>query len=88
MATFWARPSTIVKGEAVLVALGLGPLEVVAPRMIVYVIDEHDRSGLAYGTPPGPSACGEESFVVERDQHGTTFHVTGVLPTGPVRRPR
>jgi uncharacterized protein (UPF0548 family) len=68
--------STIVEGETVLVVLGLGPLEVIAPCRIVYVLDEPDRFGFAYGTLPGHPECGEESFVVERDEQGTTFHVT------------
>jgi uncharacterized protein (UPF0548 family) len=53
-------------GDTVLVLLALGPFQVVAPCRIIYVIDEADRFGLAYGTLPGHPESGEESFVVER----------------------
>jgi uncharacterized protein (UPF0548 family) len=56
----------VENGETVLVDLGSGPLHVVAPCRIVYVIDEPDRFGFAYGTLPGHPECGEESFLVER----------------------
>lgn len=37
---------------------------------IVYVIDEADRFGFAYGTLPGHAECGEERFLVRRDGEG------------------
>ena len=36
------------------------------PARVVYVIDEPDRKGFAYGTLPGHPERGEEAFVVER----------------------
>ena len=36
------------------------------PTRVVYVIDEPDRKGFAYGTLPGHPERGEEAFVVER----------------------
>jgi uncharacterized protein (UPF0548 family) len=37
----------------------------------VYVIDEPNRKGFAYGTLPGHPESGEEAFVVERGDDGT-----------------
>ena len=37
---------------------------------IVYVIDEPDRFGFAYGTLPDHAECGEERFLVERARDG------------------
>jgi uncharacterized protein (UPF0548 family) len=38
-----------------------------APCRVVYVIDEPDVRGFAYGTLPGHPECGEERFAVRRD---------------------
>ncbi|NKR91381.1 DUF1990 family protein [Rhodococcus hoagii] len=40
------------------------------PCRVVYVIDEPDRRGFAYGTLPGHPESGEERFCVERDAGG------------------
>lgn len=50
-------------GAEVLVHLG----PVVAPCRVVYVVDEQDRRGFAYGTLPGHPECGEELFLVRYD---------------------
>jgi uncharacterized protein (UPF0548 family) len=47
----------------VLVRMGFLP----APCRVVYVIDEPDIRGFAYGTLPGHPESGEERFVVRRD---------------------
>ncbi|TPG31786.1 DUF1990 domain-containing protein [Mycolicibacterium hodleri] len=47
------------------VLVGLGPLRV--PCRVVYVIDEPDRRGFAYGTLPGHAESGEELFAVRYD---------------------
>lgn len=44
------------------VLVGLGPVR--APCRVVYVIDEADRRGFAYGTLPGHPESGEELFSV------------------------
>lgn len=78
---------TIAKGDTVLVLIGLGPVQVIAPCRIVYVVDEADRFGLGYGTLPGHPECGEESFVVERDGDVTVFRITAFSrPAGIVTR--
>lgn len=43
----------------------LGP--VAAPCRVVYVVDEPDRRGFAYGTLPGHAVRGEELFLVRHD---------------------
>lgn len=47
------------------VLVNLGP--VVAPCRVVYVVDEPDRRGFAYGTLPGHPESGEECFLVRYD---------------------
>ena len=47
------------------VIVRLGPVR--APCRVVYVVDEPDRSGFAYGTLPGHAESGEELFVVRYD---------------------
>ncbi|HET7666646.1 MAG TPA: DUF1990 domain-containing protein [Mycobacterium sp.] len=47
------------------VIVHLGPVR--APCRVVYVVDEPDRCGFAYGTLPGHAESGEERFVVRYD---------------------
>lgn len=76
------------EGETVLVGLTLGPLHIVAPGRIVYVIEEPDRFGFAYGTLPGHPECGEESFLVERGRDGeSVFRIRAFSrPAHPLAR--
>ena len=48
------------------VVVHLGPVR--APCRVVYVVDEPDRRGFAYGTLPGHAESGEELFLVRYDQ--------------------
>ncbi|WP_105566266.1 DUF1990 family protein [Microbacterium halophytorum] len=41
------------------------------PCRIVYVVDEPDRAGFAYGTLPGHPERGEEAFLIERRDDGS-----------------
>jgi uncharacterized protein (UPF0548 family) len=50
------------------VIVHLGPVG--APCRVVYVVDEPDRRGFAYGTLPGHAESGEELFLV-RYNHAT-----------------
>jgi uncharacterized protein (UPF0548 family) len=50
-------------GTVVVVRMGFLP----APCRVVYVVDEPDIRGFAYGTLPGHPESGEERFVVRRD---------------------
>jgi uncharacterized protein (UPF0548 family) len=54
------------------VLVGLGPLH--APCRVVYVIDEQDRCGFAYGTLPGHPESGEELFAVRYDPTTDEVH--------------
>ncbi|WP_422747829.1 DUF1990 domain-containing protein [Mycobacterium sp. WMMD1722] len=47
------------------VIVGMGPVR--APCRVVWVIDEPDRRGFAYGTLPGHAESGEELFAVRYD---------------------
>jgi uncharacterized protein (UPF0548 family) len=63
------------EGGTLLVLLRPGPLFAIAVCRIVYVIDDADRFGFAYGTLPGHPEQGEEAFVVERRDNGVVFRV-------------
>ncbi|WP_040794935.1 DUF1990 family protein [Nocardia higoensis] len=54
-------------GTLVAVRLGVGPAAIRAACRVVYVLDEPDRRGFAYGTLPGHPVSGEELFAVEYD---------------------
>jgi uncharacterized protein (UPF0548 family) len=54
------------------VLVGLGPLR--APCRVVYVVEEPDRRGFAYGTLPGHPETGEELFAVRYDPADGTVH--------------
>ena len=60
----------IVAGTTVLVDVPLGPVHGVALTRIVYVVDDEDRFGFAYGTLPTHPEEGEEAFVVTRAPTG------------------
>ncbi len=53
-------------GAALTLRLGRGQFALVAPCRIVYIIQEPDRVGFAYGTLVGHPERGEELFLVER----------------------
>lgn len=84
----------IVVGQTVVVALDLPGFSAVAPCRIVWVDDEPDRFGFAYGTLRGHPECGEESFVVHRSHAAVRFEIVaasrpaGLLPRigAPVAR--
>jgi uncharacterized protein (UPF0548 family) len=65
----------ITAGTSVLLLLPVGPFRLRAPARVVYVIDEPDRVGFAYGTLTGNPISGEESFVVERTDSGDVWLV-------------
>jgi len=54
------------------VLVGIGPVRV--PCRVVYVLDEPDRRGFAYGTLKGHAEIGEELFSVRFDPTGGTVH--------------
>lgn len=62
-------------GAALLMLFRLGGLWWVNTCRIVYVIEEANRYGFAYGTLPGHVECGEEYFGVEMDEHQQVWFV-------------
>jgi uncharacterized protein (UPF0548 family) len=80
------------------VIVHLGPVR--APCRVVYVVDEPDRRGFAYGTLPGHAESGEERFVVRYDpatdevyaevtafsRHGTWWSRLGSPVTAVIQR--
>ncbi|MFG2194116.1 DUF1990 family protein [Streptomyces sp. NPDC048639] len=52
---------------------GLRRPRLVVPCRVVATVSERDRAGFAYGTLPGHPECGEESFVVVRDEQGAVW---------------
>lgn len=56
----------IANGMTAKLKIPFGPFTVTAPLRVVYVIDEVDRIGFAYGTLKGHPESGEESFIVEK----------------------
>jgi uncharacterized protein (UPF0548 family) len=54
------------------VIVHMGPVQ--APCRVVYVVDEPDRRGFAYGTLPGHAESGEEQFVVRYDPATDEVH--------------
>lgn len=66
-----ASSPTVRPDVVVCLRLGLGRCSVPAPCRVVYVIDEPDRRGFAYGTLRGHPESGEELFLVHADASGT-----------------
>jgi uncharacterized protein (UPF0548 family) len=54
------------------VIVSLGPVSV--PCRVVYVLDEPDHRGFAYGTLPGHAETGEELFAVRYDPADDTVY--------------
>ncbi|MFE7742856.1 DUF1990 family protein [Nocardia sp. NPDC057455] len=69
-----ADTPTAEPGTRLTVRLGVGPFGITAPCRVVYVLDEPDRLGFAYGTLPGHPASGEELFAVEYDPVDDTVY--------------
>jgi uncharacterized protein (UPF0548 family) len=88
-----ASAPRVAPGVTMTSALGLGPLRLLAPCRVVWVVEEEDRAGFGYGTLPGHPVRGEEAFVVSRAGDGevwltiTAFSVPArwyVRAAGPV----
>ncbi len=62
--------------------LGWGPLAVCAPCEVVYVVDEPDRQGYAYGTLTGHPERGEELFLLRIDDDVVTLEVVAFSRAG------
>lgn len=60
-------------GDSVWLIYKLGPFKFREPVRVVYVIDEPNRKGFAYGTLPGHPLSGEELFVVDQEPDGSVW---------------
>ena len=68
-----ASSDTVEVGAVVMVKMAF----LKAPCRVVYVIDEPDVRGFAYGTLPGHPERGEEAFMIEQGDDGSiVFSVT------------
>jgi uncharacterized protein (UPF0548 family) len=63
----------VTPGVTASLARPFGPFTVSAPARVVYVIDEPQRCGFAYGTLRGHPESGEESFIVEQTDDGSVW---------------
>lgn len=69
-------------GAKVTVHLGPGRFSFKAPCEVIWVADEPRRRGFAYGTLKGHPECGEESFVVDWDEHDVVWLTITAFSTG------
>lgn len=74
-ATIVPERPPLIEGQSVVVAVRFGAVTMVAPTRIVYVTEERDRFGFAYGTLAGHPESGEESFHVVREHGAVRFEV-------------
>lgn len=63
-----ARNANPAPGRVALLSRRVGPITVKAPCRVVYVVDEADRCGFAYGTLTGHPESGEELFLISLAQ--------------------
>ena len=72
-----STPTAEVGTVMVLTAPLFGPIRI--PCRVVYVLDEPDRAGFAYGTLPGHPESGEELFSVELRADGAVVAVVAAF---------
>lgn len=82
------RDAPVAAKSSVLLMLRVGGLWAVAPCRIIYVIEEPDQFGLAYGTLPGHPEIGEAAFTVHRaDASEALFRIRSFSrPADPLAR--
>ncbi len=68
-----ATDSPAVIGTNALGRVGVGSVGLAVLCRVVWVVDEPDRKGFAYGTLEGHPEAGEESFIVSREPDGIYF---------------
>lgn len=66
----------VAVGAESLGKLGLGPLSIPVPCRVVWMTEEPDRVGYAYGTLDGHPESGEEAFVLTLEGEAVVFTVT------------
>ncbi|GAA3742408.1 DUF1990 domain-containing protein [Leifsonia bigeumensis] len=65
--------SFIAPGDTALLVVPFWFFGVHAPCRVIYVIDEPNRKGFAYGTLPGHPESGEEAFIVDQTEDGSVW---------------
>ncbi|MEV6413494.1 DUF1990 domain-containing protein [Kribbella sp. NPDC051718] len=70
-----ATDTPLVVGTNSLGRLGVGSIGLPVPCRVVWVVDELDRRGFAYGTLQGHPQAGEESLVVTREPDGIYYTI-------------
>jgi uncharacterized protein (UPF0548 family) len=60
-------------GDTARLHIPFGPFRVTAAVRVIYVIDEPDRKGFAYGTLAGHPESGEEAWVISRTDDGSVW---------------
>lgn len=70
-----ASAARVHTDDVVLMKLGLSVAALSIPCRVIYIIDEADRVGFAYGTLPGHPESGEEQFLLERSGGEMQFSV-------------
>jgi uncharacterized protein (UPF0548 family) len=63
----------VTPGDSVWLIFAFGPFRFREPVRVIYVIDEPNRKGFAYGTLPGHPLSGEEMFVVDVEDDGSVW---------------
>ena len=71
-----APDEAVAEGATHIAIMHFGFSYTLAPVRVVYVIDQPERYGWAYGTLPGHPEEGEELFEVRRTDEGTEFQIT------------
>lgn len=77
-----ATDSPLVVGTNSLGRLGIGTVGLPIPCRVVWVVDEPDRIGFAYGTLDGHPQAGEESLVVTREPDGIYYTILAYSRAG------
>jgi uncharacterized protein (UPF0548 family) len=62
---------SVSDGAVLVMRFGWGPLGLSIPCRVVYLINEPNRCGFAYGTLPSHPEAGEELFLLERGHDGS-----------------
>ena len=71
------RDASVGENETVILLLRAAGLWAPAPCRVIYVVDQADQFGFAYGTLPGHPETGEVAFMVSQDSaEGIDFRVT------------
>lgn len=65
--------SFISPGDTAVLGLKVGPVNIEAPIRVIYLVDERDRRGFAYGTLTGHPEQGEIAFIVDRTDDGSVW---------------